>query len=56
MELMTVADVAQKLKISRWRAYMIFHEPDFPLLRIGRSLRVRRDDFEKWLSSKKSAK
>lgn len=44
-------DVMRFLNISRPTVYVLFHTPGFPVLRIGRALRVPREGFRKWLEA-----
>lgn len=46
---LTVNDVASILNISRAKSYEIVHSHGFPLKSIGRSLRIPRDAFFRWL-------
>lgn len=52
---MTMSDVARFLRISRTSAYELLHRPDFPALRLGRRVRVMRDDLEQWLRAQRPA-
>jgi excisionase family DNA binding protein len=52
---MTMTDVARFLRISRTSAYELLHRPDFPALRLGRRVRVMRDDLEQWLRAQRPA-
>jgi excisionase family DNA binding protein len=47
-ELLTVADVQALLQIGRSHAYQLARD-ELPTYRVGRLLRVRRDDLEAWL-------
>lgn len=49
--LLTAAEVADRLGISKRVAYELMEREDFPLIRVRRSKRVNKTDFEKWLSS-----
>ena len=48
---LTVSDVQRMLGISRGTAYELAHRQDFPIVRIGRVIRVPRDAFLKWLEA-----
>ena len=48
-EWFTVADLAVWLKVSRTIAYQLVSSREIPSYRIGRSIRVRRTDVERWL-------
>jgi len=45
---MSVAEVAHMLRISRSKAYEIFRQASFPSYTLGKRLFVRRADFEAW--------
>jgi excisionase family DNA binding protein len=47
---LTVEEVGQWLKVSRNTAYDLAHRHGFPVLRIGRTMRVPRDAFLRWLN------
>lgn len=49
--LLTASEVADRLGISKRVAYELMEREDFPLIRVRRSKRVNKTDFEKWLSS-----
>lgn len=42
-------DLAQQLAVSRSRAYELIASGQIPSLRIGRSVRVRREDLDLWV-------
>lgn len=44
-------DIAEVLKVSRPTAYALMKKKGFPLLQLGRSMRVLRDEFFEWLYS-----
>lgn len=48
---LTPREVANILKISRNKAYELFHRKNFPAIRIGKQFRVRQDRFLSWLDS-----
>jgi excisionase family DNA binding protein len=48
-EWLTVADLCQLLDIGRTLAYQLIAERAIPAVRIGRAIRMRRTDVEKWL-------
>jgi excisionase family DNA binding protein len=48
-EWLTVADLCQLLGIGRTLAYQLIAERTIPAVRIGRAIRVRKADVEKWL-------
>ncbi|HHY14246.1 MAG TPA: helix-turn-helix domain-containing protein [Thermoanaerobacterales bacterium] len=48
-KLMTVKELQDYLGIGRCKAYELVNEPDFPILRIGRSIRVPKEQLEEWI-------
>lgn len=48
-ELLTINEVAKILKISRSKAYSLTHEKHFPIIKIGKCIRVKEKDLYKWL-------
>ena len=48
-DLLTVIDMAKLLKISRSKAYELTKEKDFPAIKIGKSIRIMREELYKWL-------
>jgi excisionase family DNA binding protein len=48
------ADVQRILGISRVKVYELLHQQGFPTLRVGRSLRIPRDAFLKWMDTETS--
>ena len=46
---LTVADVKNYLNISQAAAYELVHRSDFPVARIGGSIRIPRDAFYTWV-------
>lgn len=51
---LTVDDVQRLLRISRAKAYELTHISSFPVLRIGRTIRIPRDPFLVWLSTREN--
>ena len=47
--LITVLEMADLLKISRSKAYSLIKEKDFPLVKIGKCIRIKKDELFKWL-------
>jgi excisionase family DNA binding protein len=47
--LMTVTEAGRLLRISRGRAYELARTGELPVVRIGRSVRVRRDKLAAWI-------
>ncbi len=48
-EILTVAEVAELLRLGRTSAYELCQQPDFPALRIGRGIRIPRAALDRWL-------
>jgi excisionase family DNA binding protein len=53
--LLWAAEVAEVLGVSRNRAYLLMASGELPSLRIGRSVRVRKDALNKWLEDQERA-
>lgn len=49
-ELLTVAEVAQKLRVSTMTVYRLIQRDELPALRIGRSYRIDTTDLDAFLS------
>ncbi len=49
-ELLTVDDLRVYLRIGRAKAYELVNEPDFPALRVGRSIRIPKDQLKSWIT------
>ena len=47
--LITVLEMANILKISRSKAYSIIKQKDFPLIKIGKCIRIKKDELFKFL-------
>lgn len=50
-EVLTVEEAAAAIKVSKMTIYRIIDSGDLPHFRIGRSVRIRRDDFEHYLKA-----
>lgn len=48
-EIMTMDEVAQKLRVNLARAYELARSGGLPVVRLGRQLRVNRQALEEWL-------
>ncbi|MGH3440630.1 MAG: helix-turn-helix domain-containing protein [Nitriliruptorales bacterium] len=48
-ELLTVAEVAELLRVSTMTVYRLIRTGDLPAVRVGRNYRVRRPDLEAYL-------
>lgn len=53
--ILTAADIAEIMHISKRVAYEVMEYTGFPLIRLGRCKRVNRDSFFGWLQSRVSA-
>ena len=49
MELLTVPEVAQRLKMSKSKVYLLCQRGKIPTITLGKSVRVPRDELEEWL-------
>lgn len=45
----TVKQVQLMLSISRTAAYTLMNDPPFPVIRIGKAIRIPKELFDKWL-------
>ena len=52
-EYLKVPEVAQVLRIARSRAYELVAEGEIPSVRIGRSVRVSREELDRWLEEQR---
>jgi excisionase family DNA binding protein len=52
---MKAEDIAKFLNVSRSKAYDIMNQKDFPTITLGKSKRVKSEDFLRWLESQKQA-
>ena len=50
-EVMEVKDIQHFLKISRNTAYDLIKRKEFPTLKIGRLLRIRKESFLEWFDN-----
>ena len=48
---LTPKDVEERTKLSHGTVNKMFHLKGFPVIRIGRTLRVREEDFKKFIDS-----
>lgn len=51
VNLLTIQDIQDRLKIKKSKAYQLVNTPGFPAIRIDSMIRVPEDKFEKWLYS-----
>jgi putative molybdopterin biosynthesis protein len=52
-ELLTVDQVQELLKVGRTFAYSLIRGGELPSYRVGRLVRIRRSDVERWLESRR---
>jgi excisionase family DNA binding protein len=50
--LLTPADVAEILRVSKAKAYALLKRGEIPSVRIGKPVRVRREDLEEYINDK----
>jgi excisionase family DNA binding protein len=48
---LTIPEVAEYLKISKSKIYYLVSRKEIPHLKIGRNVRIRQSDLERWLNS-----
>jgi excisionase family DNA binding protein len=51
-----IEGVAKVMNIARGTAYELVHSQGFPVVKIGRCLRIPRQAFAKWLDAQAAAK
>ncbi len=49
-DLITVSEMAKILKISRSKAYSLIKQVDFPIIRIGKCVRISKNAMLQWLN------
>ena len=49
---MTVGEVASVLRVSNMTVYRLINSGELPAVRIGRSFRVRSEDFDRYLADR----
>ena len=47
---LTVAEVADLIRVSTMTVYRLIKASDLPAVRVGKSYRVREDDLDAWLA------
>ena len=47
--LLTVPQAAELMQLGRDTVYQLTHRPDFPALRLGRSVRISSEGLQSWL-------
>ncbi|MGH9186978.1 MAG: helix-turn-helix domain-containing protein [Acidimicrobiales bacterium] len=48
---LTVAEVAEQLRVSSMTVYRLIKSGSLPAVRVGKSFRLREDDVDAWLAS-----
>ncbi|MCI8681010.1 MAG: helix-turn-helix domain-containing protein [Oscillospiraceae bacterium] len=48
--LLTVPQAAELMQLGRDTVYQLTHRPDFPALRLGRTVRINREGLQDWLN------
>ena len=51
LELLTISDVAERLKVSRWKVYDLINSGDLHSVHFGKSHRVHSDDLAEYMES-----
>jgi excisionase family DNA binding protein len=49
---MTVAEVAQLMRVSTMTVYRLIKAGELPSVRVGKSYRIREDDIDRYLSTR----
>ncbi len=49
-EVLQVNELAEVLNVSKWTAYELCRRPDFPAVRIGRRILIRKDQLRAWMN------
>lgn len=52
--IITVPEMADLLKISRSKAYELVKDTTFPIIKIGKCIRINKKELESWLHNAKS--
>ena len=47
----SVQDIAEILRISRSKAYELCLNPEFKVIRLGRTIRISKQSFDEWLNN-----
>ncbi|MBR4083326.1 MAG: helix-turn-helix domain-containing protein [Lachnospiraceae bacterium] len=47
----SVQDIAEILRISRSKAYELCMNPEFKVIRLGRTIRISKQSFDEWLNN-----
>ena len=49
----TMTDIQKYMRLSRSKTYQLAFDPTFPVVKIGRTIRIHRDDFFSWYRQQK---
>lgn len=52
--LITVLEMAELLRISRSKAYELVKDVTFPIIKIGKCIRISKKELENWLNKNKN--
>lgn len=52
-QILTVAEIADRLRLSKMTVYRLIHSGELPAVRIGRSFRVRAAEADTWLQGRR---
>jgi excisionase family DNA binding protein len=52
---LNMGHIQRTLGVAKKTAYDLVHRDDFPAIRLGRSIRVPRDSFARWLAQQASS-
>lgn len=50
MEYYTVSEIQEILKLGKKKTYALVNQKDFPKLKIGRSIRIPKQEFEEFMA------
>ena len=50
--ILTVPETAEYLKLSKSKVYYLVQRNQIPHIKIGKNVRIRREDLEKWLEER----
>lgn len=53
-ELITIMEMANLLRISRSTAYALTKNKSFPMIKIGKNIRIDKNELLKWLHNEKN--
>ncbi|WP_423801811.1 helix-turn-helix domain-containing protein [Neobacillus sp. SAB-20_R2A] len=52
---LTASDISEILRVSKPTAYELMEQESFPLIKIGRSKRVLKDEFIEWMTTRQNS-